>query len=268
MRIASKIASSVRPVDYDAELRLHNSVLRQAYGIRHHCHVLDIGCGTGQTTRDAARLAASGSAMGVDVSAPMIRRARELATAEGLHNATFEQGDAEIHRFPSMHFDVVISRFGTMFFADAVAAFANIRRALRPGGRLVMMVWQSGDRNEWFVSICRSLAAGEASLAAPAGSADPFAFADPTTVEQILNVTGFVNVTFTEVNQPVYYGQNVATALSWVRGFSCTNDLLQRLDCGARERALGQLCETLSAHKSARGIWFDSCAWIVDAYRR
>src|SRR5262249_26983602 len=111
-------------------------------GIGLRDHVLDIGCGAGQTTRQAARSARHGSALGIDVSALAVERARELARAEGLRNVTFERADAQVWRFPQGRFDLAISRFGTMFFDDPVAAFANVRRALRPAGRLVMMVWQ------------------------------------------------------------------------------------------------------------------------------
>ena len=145
-------------MDYDAELSLHNQALRRACDISRHDRVLDIGCGAGQTTREAARTAAAGSAVGVDISAAMIARARVLTDAEGLRNVRFEQADAQVHRFPSEHFDIAISRFGTMFFADPVAAFSNIRRALRPAGRLVMMVWQGHEANEWSVAIQQSLA--------------------------------------------------------------------------------------------------------------
>jgi ubiquinone/menaquinone biosynthesis C-methylase UbiE len=167
------------PVGYDAELRRHNEALRGACGIQAHDRVLDIGCGSGQTTRQAARAAAAGSALGVDASAPAIERARELATAEGLRNVTFERADAQVHQFPAERFDLAISRFGTMFFADPGAAFANIGRALRPGGRLVMMVWQAADRNEWDVTIRRSLQAAEGPAAIPSGGPDPFSLADP-----------------------------------------------------------------------------------------
>jgi len=129
-------------VDYDAELQRHNQILRRSYGIRPDDHVLDIGCGAGQTTRDAARMARAGAAVGVDVSASMIERARRLTDATGLANVSFERADAENHPFPSESFDVAISRFGTMFFARPVAAFANIGRALRPGAHLVTMVWR------------------------------------------------------------------------------------------------------------------------------
>ena len=143
-------------VDYDAELQRHNQVLRRSYGIRPDDHVLDIGCGAGQTTRDAARMARAGSALGVDVSASMIERACRLTEAAGLSNVSFERADAAVHPFPAESFDVAISRFGTMFFAHPVAAFANIERALRPGGRLVMMVWREHEANEWSVLIERA----------------------------------------------------------------------------------------------------------------
>ena len=80
-----------------------------------------------------------------------------LAQAQGINDVTLERANAQVHRFPQEHFDLAISRFGTMFFDNPVAAFANVRRALRPAGRLVMMVWQAGDRNEWDVAIRRPL---------------------------------------------------------------------------------------------------------------
>ena len=94
--------------------------------------VLDIGCGTGQTTRDAARAAAGGSALGVDLSVQMIELARRLAAGQGVGNASFEQADAQIHPFAAGSFDVAISRTGTMFFGDPRAAFSNIARRFAP----------------------------------------------------------------------------------------------------------------------------------------
>jgi SAM-dependent methyltransferase len=106
------------PSDYDAELRLHDEVLRRAYDVQPWHHVLDIGCGTGQTTRDAARIAQAGSASGVDIRASAIERAHELARKQEVRNVTFQCADAQVHRFPQERFDLAISRFGTMFFAD------------------------------------------------------------------------------------------------------------------------------------------------------
>ena len=119
---------------YDAELRRHNERFRAATGIRTADRVLDVGCGAGQSTRDAARAAKLGSVLGVDVSEQLLERARQRTADEGLHNVTYELGDVQVHRFGQRQFDVIISRFGTMFFDDPVAAFTNIAR-VAPRGR-------------------------------------------------------------------------------------------------------------------------------------
>ena len=254
-----------RSVDYDAELVRYREVLRRACDIHRDDRVLDIGCGAGQTTRDAARLAGAGHAVGVDISESMLRRARKLAELEQLHNVSFVQADAQVHPFLSDHFDIAISRFGTMFFADPIAAFANIGRALRPAGRLVMMVWQSANEDEWFVSIQRALATNE--TAAPSATLNPFSLADSQTTERILTSAGFADATFTDVREPVYYGADVGAALEWVLGFSYVEQALRTLDPLSRERALERLRRTLAAHDSRQGVWFDSRAWLVTARR-
>jgi SAM-dependent methyltransferase len=232
--------------------------------VQPHDHVLDIGCGAGHTTRQAARAARGGSALGVDVSAPAIERARELAQAQRLGNVVFEQGDAQVHRFPPRRFDLAISRFGTMFFGDPVAAFTTIGRALRPAGRLVMLVWQARDRNEWDVVIRRSLGAtGEA----PAGL-DPFSLAGPPSATRILQAAGFDRIDFTDVGEPVYYGPDVPAALDWIRGFAYTKEVLQRLDPPAATRAVERLRDAVAAHSSEDGVWFGARAWLVTAGRR
>jgi SAM-dependent methyltransferase len=209
-------------------------------------------------------MAQAGSALGVDISSSAIERARELAEAQGVRNVTFERADAQVHRFPQERFDLAVSRFGTMFFADPVTAFTNIGRALRPAGRLVMMVWQAGDRNEWDVAIRRSL---EGAAAAASVGPDPFSLADPPAVTAILEAAGFADVTFTDVREPMYFGPDVATALDWIRGFACTREALDRLDPAAAARALGRLRVTLAEHNGDRGVRFGSRAWIVTARR-
>jgi SAM-dependent methyltransferase len=261
-------ATGHRPgTGYDTELRLHHAVLRRMWGVQPRDHVLDIGCGTGQTTRAAARMAQAGSALGVDISAAAIERARDLARAEGLGNVRFECADAQVHCFPPGRFDLAVSRFGTMFFDHPGVAFANIGRALRPAGRLAMMVWQAPERNEWDVEIRRSLGGPAGPVAVAPEGPDPFSLADPSTVAGILEAAGFVGVSFTDVHEPVYYGPDVAAALGWVRGFASTKHVLERLDSAAATHALGRLREALVAHLSDDGVWFDSRAWIVTAVR-
>jgi SAM-dependent methyltransferase len=254
-------------MDYDAELRVHNARLRRVYGIGLADRVVDIGCGTGQTTRDAAHTAVGGSVLGVDTSPAAIERARELAYREGLDNVTHAVADAQVHSFEDEEFDVAISRFGTMFFADPASAFGNIARALRPGARLVMMVWQDHDRNEWAVSIDNALAADQASPPLPSDSMDAFSLGDPTAVTTILDAAGFVELSFTDVHAPVYYGRHVDEALDWVRGFAHVATTLEQLDPTATEHALDRVVRMLEAHARTDGVWFDSRAWIVTARR-
>jgi hypothetical protein len=130
-----------------------------------------------------------------------------------------------------------------------------------------MMIWQGRDRNEWSVSIDRALHVPEGSPAA-SEAPDPFSLSDPARVEGILDAAGFADVTFTDVHEPIYYGPDIAAALAWVRGFTCTNEVLRRLDPVSAKRALDRLRETFAEHAGADGVWFDSRAWIVEARRR
>jgi SAM-dependent methyltransferase len=245
---------AIAPDFYDAELRRHNGYFRAAADVQRADHVLDIGCGAGQTTRQAARLAVDGDALGVDVSAPMLERARQLSDDEGLRNVTFELADAPTHAFAAARFDLCISRFGTMFFADPVAAFANIASALRPGARLVLLVWQSRERNEWATEIDTALGV------VPTGAGDQtgaFSLADPTRTRGLLTVAGFTQIGFAEVHEPVFYGRDAQAA------FEAVAELWRVTSPEAVER----LQTALDAHSTSDGVLFDSRAWIVTAVR-
>ena len=185
------------------------------------------------------------------------RACRELAAAEELSNVAFEHADAQVYRFPDERFDLAISRFGTMFFDDPAAAFANIRQALRPTGRLVMMVWQApaatnGTSLSARLSACprhrrpRFRWTGSVLARRPVGR------------DRGPGDRGFVGVAFADVSEPVYYGQDVAAALDWVRGFTCTSQALNRLDPAAAASAVRRLREVLAAHHSGDGVWFNS----------
>jgi len=251
-------------IDYDAELQLHHQQFRAALGIGTADRVLDIGCGTGQTTREAALAASDGDALGIDIAEGMIARARELADGAGVPNVRFEVGDAQVQPFPSGAFDVAISRFGTMFFSDPERAFRNIARAVRADGRLVMMVWRSHDLNEWAVAIDRALGVNARGVA-PAS--DPFSLGEPATVRRILAAAGFADSEFRDVDVPVFYGQDVDAALAFVSRFANVSDALSRSGPDAAGIVLARLRATLESRASARGVWLDSRSWIVTARR-
>jgi SAM-dependent methyltransferase len=251
---------------YDFELRAHHEHLRAAHAINPGEEVVDIGCGTGLTTREAARAAAPGRVVGVDVSERMVERARQLAAAEGLDNVRYELGDAQVHRFDPARFDVAISRFGTMFFSDPAAAFANLATALRPRARLVALVWQPHERNEWARAIDAAL--GDAARA-PQPGAEPFSLGDAEATARVLEGAGFEGVRFEDVHEPVFYGHDLDAALAVVRGFQDTRAALASLSDAEAARTVERLREMLAAHHSdGHGVALDSRSWLITARRR
>ncbi|MGH3629974.1 MAG: class I SAM-dependent methyltransferase [Sciscionella sp.] len=227
--------------------------------------VLDIGCGAGQTSRDAARCAPGGSVLGVDLSLSMIELARRLARREQLANAQFQQADAAIHPFAEGCFDLAISRHGAMFFGDPLAAFANLARALRPGGRLVLLSWQAFDANEFISTFRTILAAGRDVPAPRAGMPGPFAHADPDRVRALLTSAGFTDVRLDGLREPMYFGSDVTDAVEFVTAQHAA--LLADLDPDSRASALRQLRASMAAHSGERGVHYGSAAWLIQARR-
>ncbi|HZS92898.1 MAG TPA: methyltransferase domain-containing protein [Chloroflexota bacterium] len=248
---------------FDETVAAYHRPLLDAAGIGAGDRVLDIGCGTGQTTRDAARAAVSGSALGLDLSARMIALARQLAAAEGLANVGFEQADAQIHPFEAGAFDVAISRTGAMFFGDPVAAFRNIAGALRQGGRLTLLAWQDLPRNEWVRELFAALAAGRELPAPSLEAPGPFSLADPARVRRILTAAGFADVQLQSMNAPMYFGPDAEDAYRFVLGLM--GWMLEGLDEAGRARALDALRATLASHDTGHGVTYDSAAWLITA---
>jgi SAM-dependent methyltransferase len=236
-----------------------------AAGIGSHDRVLDIGCGAGGTTREAARRAPAGGAVGVDLSSAMLEVARRSAEREGLGNVRFVQADAQVHPFPAGSFDVAISRTGAMFFADPVAAFSNIGRALVGGGRLVLLVWQTPAANEWIIEIAGALTPGRPLPTPPPGVPGPFSLADPDRVRTILGAAGFVEADVTGVAEPEWFGRDVDDAVSFIHGLA--GWMLEGQDDEARARALADLRRSAERHLTEDGVEFGSAAWLVTARR-
>jgi len=159
--------------------------------------VIDIGCGTGATTVElAGRVSPGGEVLGVDIAAPMLDGARARVASLAVNNVTFLHADVQVHDLGGAEFDAAYSRFGVMFFADPVAAFTNVRRALRPDGRLSFASWQSVFDNEWMLipgAAIASVTGMPPQLPGP-GSPGPFSLADADHVASLLKAAGFQHV--------------------------------------------------------------------------
>jgi SAM-dependent methyltransferase len=252
---------------YDAFFGRQSRRLLDAAHIRADDRVLDIGCGCGQSTRGAARRAVSGTVLGVDLSARMLDRARTRSRAAGLTNVQFEQGDAQVFPFEPWSRDLAISQFGAMFFADPVAAFRNIGRAMRPGGRVAILAWQQPGKNEWLSALRDALAVGRTLPPPPVGIPGPFGLADPDAVRGLLIGAGFVDICFDAVNEPVYLGPDAGAALGFACALPVTQRLLAGLSSADHARALDRLRATLASHATGDGILLGSSAWLITAHR-
>jgi SAM-dependent methyltransferase len=248
----------------DAVATYHGTLLARA-GIAAGEDVLDIGCGCGTTTLDAARASGTGRVLGVDLSSPMLEVARVRAEAAGLTNARFQQADAQVYPFDPGSFDVAISRFGIMFFSDPVAAFGNIARALRPGARLAAVVWQRLEENEWLSALREALAMGRTLPAPPIGAPGPFGLADPDAVRLLLADAGFVDAALDPVTAPIVVGNDVDDAFGFVQRMPPVRGMLQDLDEQTTAAALERLRESLVAHATPGNVSFGSAAWLLTA---
>jgi len=277
------------PSDIDGEVL-------DAAGVAGADRVLDIGCGTGQTTLAAARRARAGHALGLDLSGPQLVRARAQARAERLANVAFEQGDAQVHPLPDGGFDVAISRFGVMFFADPVAAFANVGRALAPGGRLAFVCPQAAADQPWFTEPLAALqdrlpAAEAADDDGPTGDgptgdgptgdgpagdgpaetdadAGPgmFSLADPDRIAAVLTAAGFVDVRPAPLATPMDFGPTVDAAVAFYMGSGPLRAVLEAQP-GLAEDARAALGATLGRYLTPAGVRVPATLWLVTARR-
>ncbi|MBO0832673.1 MAG: methyltransferase domain-containing protein [Actinobacteria bacterium] len=235
--------------------------LLDAARIRPDDRVADIGCGGGETTRQAALLATRGQVLGVDVSEPLIERARER-TGTRWHNVRFECADAQRHAFGDHSFDVVLSRFGVMFFDDLAAAFANFGRALAPGGRLAFTCWQDSSRDEYDTVIYGALAAH---LSLPDGPGPAHSLADPGHARRLLTGAGFTDIAVEPLVIPMRAAGNADELGEAIRGVASVAAALKQADQQTTAAALDSLRAAVRPYTSEDGIWLHGAAWLVTA---
>lgn len=257
----------------DAQLRPLGRAVLAAADLGAGQRVLDVGCGCGDSSLEAAeRVAPDGAVTGVDVSAPMLTRARERARRAGLAAATFLEADAQSHGFEPGGFDAVISRFGVMFFQSPEAAFANLRAALAPGGRLCFVCWQGLARNVW-MSAPLSAVARLLTLPPPPDpcAPGPFAFADPDRVRAILAAAGFASVAVDPLEGDLSLGgtRSPEEAAAFLVEIGPAAHALREAgaDEALRERVLAAAAQALAPFVGDDGVRAPYAAWLVSCAR-
>jgi SAM-dependent methyltransferase len=232
--------------------------------------VLDIGCGCGATTLDFARaVGPAGKILGVDVSAPMVARARERASAEDSH-VEFRLADASVFPFEPGAFDILVSRFGVMFFDEPTTAFTNLHSALATGARLTFICWRQVGENPW---VTLPLRAALAHVAPPEpsvpGAPGPFAFADGAHVTSVLSRAGFRDIALTPFDAPLLIGSAGPDAIEEGLQQSMEIGPVSRLIAGeaanVRERVKESIRKELANHLTADGLLLGGAVWIVTA---
>ena len=239
--------------------------------------VIDIGCGCGDLTLAlAGRLGAGGQVLAVDVSRPMLEQGRsrqQALDAGGRAKIDWQEADAAAWPFAAGAFDLLISRFGVMFFDDSVAAFQNMRRALRPGGRLAMLCWRPAQDNAW-VAVPRAaiLQVVPVPDPTPPHAPGPFAFADAARVGAILAHAGFAAVASVAVDAALDTaitegGAEAALedAVQFAVGFGPASALLRDIDEPTRERAVAAVREALRDRAGGARPALDAACWLFTA---
>jgi SAM-dependent methyltransferase len=237
--------------------------LLAAAQIKDRENILDIGCGCGDTTILAARAASSGHALGADFSRIQVAEARRLAAC-GVANARFEVADAQVHPFGAGVFDVVLSNFGVMFFDNPAAAFANLGKALRRGGRLAFLCWRTREENPFFTIGFADAAAvlGFRELAGPDAA---FSLAGTGRVGALLSGAGFGGIEYAKVDEPMLIGRDVDDVLEYERASPTATEVLAGLSPAQAAELARHVRDRLLAYASPGGVAMPGAAWLVTA---
>jgi SAM-dependent methyltransferase len=261
--VSDRLDTQIEPL---GELAIERSDLREGE------RVLDVGCGCGATTLALARrVGRAGATLGIDVSAVMLERARQRAREAGVGNATFLLADAQTHAFDPGTCDLLYSRFGVMFFAEPPAAFANLRRALRPGGRLTFVCWQPLARNPWMLVPLQAAARHVAfPPPPPPDTPGPFAFGDDTRVRALLEQAGFDEVAFEPAERELSLGgaRSLEEAVEFLMNVGPAAAALREAAPDDRAAAEVAVAEALAPHVDESGVRLPGAVWIVTGRTR
>jgi len=245
---------------------------RGVFTVRPGERVLDIGCGFGETCLQMAeKVTAGGSVVGIDCTQGFVDVAEEERAAAGLDNVRFEVADAQVHPLPAEHFDVAFSRFGVMFFESAVAAMRNAHAALKPGGRLYLIVWRSlADNPAWRVAkeVALRYLPPPGDGAATCGPG-PFSMADQETDRMMLNAAGFSRIDrFERVDVDMCVGRDVDEAIDYQVQVGPAGEIIREAGDAGQEKLpqiRHELAGVFDRHLRRDGVFMPSSSWAIAA---
>lgn len=249
----------------------HSEAVFPKLPVREGDRVVDVGCGWGDTAMQLARIVGPrGLVTGIDCCDMFLDIARKELAETGLQNVTFVRGDAEV-ALPEAEFDFAFARFGTMFFANPVAGLRNMRRALKPGGRMVHIVWRDPKDNPW-LSMAKDVVLrflpppGENARTCGPG---PFSMADEPTVRKMMEIAGYEEISFERIDAPVLIGRNIKDAIDFQLAIGPAGEVFREAGEEA-ERKRPQIEAALSEAidrqtREADGIVMESSSWMIAA---
>jgi ubiquinone/menaquinone biosynthesis C-methylase UbiE len=252
-------------------LAIHGERALSLYPPRPGQHVLDMGCGFGDTAlRIAGLVGPGGQVTGVDAAERFIETARREAGEAGIGNVRFEVADVQ-QAVPGGPYDLVFSRFGTMFFANPVIALRNIRLALRDGGRLVMVVWRRRIDNDWLYrgqTIVEEIVSRPEEYDEPTCGPGPFSMADADTTSEILSHAGYSDIVFHRCDEPITMGSDVVQAIEILMALGPAGEILRLQGDRAahlHDQVREALRDGLQEFVTADGVIAPASTWIVSA---
>jgi SAM-dependent methyltransferase len=253
-----------------AGLGAHGEVALAAHPPAPGARALDIGCGFGDTTRRLAELVGDGEVVGVDVAEPFLEVAREEAAAAGVDNVDFRVGDVQVADLGGPY-DYVFSRMGVMFFANPVAALRNVRAAMRPGGRLCVVVWRRKLDNSW---VWEAEQVVEKYLDHPEESDEPtcgpgpFSMANADTVSEQLGIAGFQSIELRRSDLPLRMGMSLDDAVELTMALGPAGEVLRLWGDRAgeiRPTIAAEIRAALARFETEDGVLAPSSTWVVSA---
>lgn len=252
-------------------LTLHSEAVFPSLPVKRGDRVLDVGCGFGDTAIQFGEVVGeTGSVTGVDCCDAFLTYAQNDAAARGADNVGFMRADAEI-ALPEGEFDFVFARFGTMFFANPVAGLRNMRKALKPGGRMVHIVWRERADNPW-LSMAKDVVlrflpqpGDDAATCGPG----PFSMSNPETVTKMMELAGYTDIRLERVDVPVFVGKDVADAIAFQLAIGPAGEVFREAGELAEERRgeiEAALAEAIAEQTiGADGIMMASSSWVISA---